>query len=61
MDGIIKVENEKTARYMEFNNTGDGADSSQRASWSRILTPKEAKEFTVENVLKGCDGWNPIK
>jgi len=46
---------------MEFNNTGDGADSSQRASWSRILTPKEAKEFTVENVLKGCDGWNPIK
>jgi len=52
--------NEKTARYMEFNNTGEGADTSGR-TWSKMLTKKEVTEFTVENVLKGFDGWNPTK
>lgn len=56
-----KVENEKTARYMEFNNSGEGANTSERAPWSKILTKKEAAEYTVENVLKGYDGWNPVK
>jgi len=60
-DNWKKVENEKTSRYMEYNNSGEGADLQQRVSWAKTLTKKEAAEFTVENVLKGFDGWNPQK
>ena len=59
-DNWRNPENEKTARYMEFNNTGEGANTSGR-TWSKVLTKKEATEYTVENVLKGFDGWNPTK
>ncbi|MDR2804598.1 MAG: pectin esterase [Dysgonamonadaceae bacterium] len=54
-----KPENEQTARYMEFNNSGPGADTSQRVKWAKILTDKEATAYTLENVMKGCDGWMP--
>jgi len=57
-DNWRNAENEKTARYFEYNNSGEGADTSGR-TWSKVLTKKEAAEFTVENVLKGYDGWNP--
>jgi pectinesterase len=56
-----KVENEATARYMEYNNSGEGADTKGRPEWIKLLTKKEAAEYTVENVLKGYDGWNPMK
>ena len=35
-------ENEKTARYAEYGNTGPGADVSARVEWSRQLTREEA-------------------
>ena len=38
-------DNEKTARYAEYNNSGDGANTKQRVAWSRQLTKKE-----VENI-----------
>jgi pectinesterase len=44
-------ENEKTARYAEFNNTGAGANSSERVKWAKILTAKEAAEYTIEKVM----------
>ena len=52
--------NEKTARFMEYNNTGEGADTSGR-TWSKVLTAKEASGYTIEKVLNGYDGWNPLK
>ncbi|NDW09987.1 pectin esterase [Dysgonomonas sp. 520] len=55
-----KEDNEKTARYMEYNNKGAGANVSQRVKWSKVLSKKEAEKYTIENVLKGCDGWNPL-
>lgn len=54
------TENEKTARYMEYNNKGAGANVSKRVKWSKILSENEAKEYTLENVMKGCDNWNPL-
>jgi len=54
-----QVEREKTARYLEFENTGDGAATDKRVAWSRQLTKKEAKEITLENVFKRADEWNP--
>lgn len=59
-DNWRNPENEKTARYMEYNNKGEGADTSKRVKWSKVLTSAEAKEYTIENVLKGCDNWNPL-
>mgnify|MGYP002525587658 CR=1 FL=1 len=48
---------EQTARYMEFENMGEGAATDKRVSWSRQLTKKEAKEITLENVFSRTDNW----
>ena len=48
---------EQTARYMEFENTGEGAATDKRVTWSRQLTKKEAKEITLENVFSRADSW----
>lgn len=53
------AENEKTVRYMEYNNTGEGATILKRAKWIKVLTKDEVKEYTIENVLRGIDNWNP--
>lgn len=52
-----KAENEQTARYYEFENTGEGAAIDKRVAWSKQLTKKEAKEYTLENVM---GDWNPL-
>jgi pectinesterase len=44
-------ENEKTAFYAEYKNTGEGADSKSRVPWSKQLSDKEASEYTVENIF----------
>ncbi len=52
--------NEKTARYLEYNNSGEGASKNNRVAWSRQLTKKEAAQITLENVFKQNDGWSPL-
>ena len=47
----------KTARYLEYNNTGEGADVSKRVPWSRLLTKKEASKITLEAVFAINDVW----
>ena len=42
---------EQTARYLEYGNTGAGADVKNRVPWSRQLTKKEAQRITMEEVL----------
>ena len=51
------VDNEKTARYLEYNNIGDGASAKERVKWSRQLTKKEAAEITVENLFMQENDW----
>lgn len=53
-------ENEKTARFMEYNNIGKGANVEKRVPWSKILSEDEAKKYTIENIMKGNDNWNPL-
>lgn len=48
-----------TARYLEYNNTGEGAATSQRATWTKQLTKKEAAKITLENVFGIDDKWIP--
>src|SRR5262249_9568932 len=47
---------EKTVRYAEYGSTGA---TRQRVGWAHPLTDAEAKEYTIEKVLGGIDGWNP--
>ena len=49
----------KTARYMEYNNRGEGAAIAGRVAWSRQLTKKEAQQITMERVFSINDNWNP--
>jgi pectinesterase len=56
-----KPEAEKTARYLEYKNTGPGANASARVGWSRQLTAEEARIITADNVLRGTDGWDPSR
>ena len=52
-------EREQTARYLEYNNHGKGADTSNRVGWSRQLTKKEAQQITPQQVFKIDNDWNP--
>jgi pectinesterase len=56
-----RANREKTSRYAEYNSTGTGGDMSKRVPWAKQLTKSEAKKLTVETVLAGADGWNPLK
>ena len=51
---------EETARYLEYNNRGAGADTKGRVTWSRQLTKKEAQKITPWTVL-GEDFYNHCK
>lgn len=53
------LNNEKTARYEEYNSYGPGANPNGRVGWSKQLTDEDASRYTVENILKGDDGWKP--
>ena len=52
---------EQTARYMEYNNRGEGATTKDRVVWSRQLTKKEAAAITPEAVFSINNSWNPMK
>lgn len=52
---------EKTARYMEYNNFGEGAATDKRVSWSRQLSKKEAATITLENVFNMSSNWLPVR
>lgn len=54
-----KSDNEKTARYFEYGNTGPGANTSRRVKWARKLSAAEAADFTAGKILAGSDNWNP--
>lgn len=55
-----KQSNEETARYMEYKNTGEGANASERVAWSKQLTKKEAETVTVDAIFRTQSDWNPI-
>ena len=55
-----KQSNEETARYMEYTNTGEGANASERVAWSKQLTKKEAEAVTVDAIFRTQSNWNPI-
>ena len=52
---------EKTVYYAEYKSFGPGASAAnQRIEWSKQLTDKEAKKYTLKNILGGKDNWLPV-
>ncbi len=60
-DNWRNAANEKTVLYAEYNSAGEGANANERVKWSRQLTKKEVKKYTVKNILGGADGWEPMR
>lgn len=52
-------EREATARYAEYNNSGEGARTDNRASWTRQLAADEAATITVGKVFSVNNAWTP--
>ncbi|WP_262249798.1 pectinesterase family protein [Parapedobacter soli] len=48
--------NEYTASYVEYGNTGPGANTDNRVGWSEVLTADARARYTVDYIL---GGWNP--
>jgi len=51
-----KTEAHATARYAEFNSTGDGANPTNRPAWTQQLKKSDAEKITIDKVL---GGWEP--
>ncbi|UOR06166.1 pectinesterase family protein [Hymenobacter aerilatus] len=58
-DNWRNPENEKTAFYAEYQSRGPGANPEGRVRWSRQLTSKEAKQYTLKNIFAGTEPWLP--
>ncbi|MDT3404521.1 pectinesterase family protein [Mucilaginibacter terrae] len=50
---------EKTTYYAEYKCYGVGAKTTERVAWSKQLSDKEAKRYTLKNILGGKDNWQP--
>ncbi|MFT3682118.1 MAG: pectinesterase family protein [Ferruginibacter sp.] len=55
-DNWGKEDNEKTAFFAEYGNYGNGAATTNRVGWSKILSKEAAEEFMPVNILSG---WEP--
>lgn len=52
---------EKTAYCAEYSSTGPGSFIKSRVSWSKQLTAREAKRYTLQHILGGDDNWAPLQ
>ncbi|MCR5130652.1 MAG: pectin esterase [Prevotella sp.] len=52
-------DNEKTARYSEYGNTGPGADTTNRVAWSHQLSKREAQAITPAVIFRDDSSWLP--
>lgn len=51
--------NEQTVFYGEYSSKGPGAAPDSRAKWSRQLSSKEIKDYTIKTIFSGSDDWEP--
>ncbi|RZJ77667.1 MAG: pectin esterase [Flavobacterium sp.] len=54
-----KNENHKTTFYAEYGSTGAGFVKNSRVDWSKQLTKKEAKRYTLKHIFAGATSWLP--
>lgn len=54
-----KNDNHKTTFYAEYGSTGAGFVKDGRVDWSKQLTKKEAKRYTLKHIFSGATSWLP--
>jgi pectinesterase len=47
--------------YAEYGSYGPGFNKESRVNWSKQLTKKEAKQYTLKHIFKGAVSWIPPK
>jgi pectinesterase len=52
--------NHETTFYAEFGSYGAGFVKENRISWSKQLTEKEAKQYTLATIFRGNIAWVPV-
>lgn len=58
-DNWRNPENETTARYGEYGNSGAGASLRDRVKWIEILSPAKAEKMSCPDyIYKRCKDWN---
>ena len=50
-DNWNNAANEQTAFYAEYKNAGEGSSIAGRLAWSKQLSDREAKEYTIDNIF----------
>jgi pectinesterase len=58
-DNWRNPQQEKTAFFAEYKSRGEGGNTSERLKWSKQLSAKEAKKYTLANVFRGSTQWLP--
>jgi pectinesterase len=58
-DNWRNPENEKTVLYAEYNSRGEGAKIKERAKWSKQLSRKQAKKYTLARIFNSETSWVP--
>lgn len=53
--------NRQTARFIEADNLGPGADTAHREPWSRNLPTTEIDNLSARRILSGEDNWDPTR
>ena len=54
-----KNENHKTTFYAEYGSTGPGFVKESRIEWSKQLSRKEAKQYTLKKIFSQKTSWLP--
>ncbi len=54
-------ENHLKTFYAEYGSHGPGFVKESRIAWSKQLTKKEAKQYTLKNIFKGGASWFPAR
>jgi pectinesterase len=54
-DNWSNPNNEKTAFYAEYRNTGEGASIKNRAAWSKQLSDQEAETYTLDQIFSATN------
>jgi pectinesterase len=55
-DNWRNPDNEKTAFFAEYKSYGEGGNTAERVKWSKQLTAKQAKKYSLSNIFSG---WIP--
>lgn len=51
---------ELTVFYAEYKNGGAGASPKTRSPWTKQLSDRAAKNYTLKAILGGADQWSPL-